>query len=153
MRKEQERSFYEVPLVCNLVTHIGCGSRSKPVLLDLQKESLVKRAWLNRQGTIIALDWKDAVNSKIRQQIAADVFRKHELPAEEMQGKTFAQTLESFTSDGQWLAGSEVDELSKEEAGVLTDRLISITKRKNELNESQEKNSDKKFKTSFMIFS
>jgi len=30
-------SFYKVPLVCGAAPEIGCGSRSKPVLLELEK--------------------------------------------------------------------------------------------------------------------
>ncbi len=44
MREEKEVSFYGVPLVCNAVTDIGCGSRSKPLLIDLQNDRSVKQA-------------------------------------------------------------------------------------------------------------
>jgi len=34
-------SFYEVPLVCGAAPEIGCGSRAKPVLLEMEKNSAV----------------------------------------------------------------------------------------------------------------
>src|SRR5258708_1259674 len=45
-------SIYKVGLICNAAPNIGCGSRSKPVLLTLEKNPAVKEAWLNRQGTM-----------------------------------------------------------------------------------------------------
>src|SRR6266550_2309017 len=40
------------------VEGIGCGSASKPILLDLERQAGVLEAWLNRAGTIIAVVWK-----------------------------------------------------------------------------------------------
>src|SRR5262245_6392697 len=51
-------TFYEVPLVCPAAPEIGCGSRSKPILLQLEQERTVSEAWLNRPGTIVAIVWK-----------------------------------------------------------------------------------------------
>jgi len=53
-------TFHSVNLVCGAATDIGCGSRSKPILLDLQKEPSIKEAWqingnpirVNLSGTI-----------------------------------------------------------------------------------------------------
>src|SRR2546425_5658925 len=41
-------SFYEVPLVCPAAPQIGCGSASKPLLLELERSDVVSQAWLNR---------------------------------------------------------------------------------------------------------
>lgn len=139
MRRGKEVSFYEVPLVCNAVTHIGCGSRSKPVLDDLRNQGSVKQAWLNRSGTVIALEWDDEIETQKRRQTAASVFRKHELPAEELEGETYDENLKSFISKEQWLAGNEVDELSKEEARVFAERVLSVVKKGNSLSEDQER--------------
>ena len=46
--KESAASFYETPLVCNAAPEIGCGSRAKPALLQLEKNPAIKEAWLNR---------------------------------------------------------------------------------------------------------
>jgi hypothetical protein len=34
-------SFYQVPLVCPAAPHIGCGSASKPLLLELESNAVV----------------------------------------------------------------------------------------------------------------
>src|SRR5260370_41803978 len=47
-------TFYDVPLVCGAAPEIGCGSRAKPLLIDLEQQSGIKEAWLNRTGTIAA---------------------------------------------------------------------------------------------------
>ncbi len=47
-------TFYDVPLVCGAYAEIGCGSRAKPALMDMEKNPGVKEAWLNRTGTVIA---------------------------------------------------------------------------------------------------
>src|SRR6266436_10087542 len=52
-------SFYEVPLVCPAAPQIGCGSASKPLLLELEHGGAVSEAWLNRAGTILAVIWPD----------------------------------------------------------------------------------------------
>ena len=57
-------SFYEVPLVCPAAPEIGCGSRSKPILLQLEREEAVAEAWLNRPGTVIAVVWKPETKQK-----------------------------------------------------------------------------------------
>ena len=46
--KEPVITFYKTPLVCNAAPQIGCGSRAKPTLLELEKNPAVKEAWLNR---------------------------------------------------------------------------------------------------------
>jgi hypothetical protein len=50
-------TFYDVPLVCGAAPAIGCGSRAKPFLMDLEQRTAIKEAWLNRAGTIVAIVW------------------------------------------------------------------------------------------------
>src|SRR6266849_4002430 len=59
-------SLYEVPLVCPAAPEIGCGSRSKPVLLALEQQPAVAEAWLNRAGTVMAVVWKAEAKRKDR---------------------------------------------------------------------------------------
>ena len=74
-------SFYRVPLVCNAASHIGCGSRSKPVLLGLEKTDLVTEAWLNRAGNTIAVVWANKTNFADRQKVASQVFSAQKVKA------------------------------------------------------------------------
>jgi RimJ/RimL family protein N-acetyltransferase len=58
-------SFYAVPLVCGAAPEIGCGSRAKPILQALERNSAVAQAWLNRAGTVIAVLWsKDSTEGE-----------------------------------------------------------------------------------------
>ena len=41
-------SVFKAPLVCPAAPQIGCGSASKPILLDLERQAGVLEAWLNR---------------------------------------------------------------------------------------------------------
>src|SRR5262245_49325427 len=61
-------SVFKVTLVCPAAPHIGCGSRAKPILLELEKQDTISEAWLNREGTLLALVWKPAVNKKARKE-------------------------------------------------------------------------------------
>jgi hypothetical protein len=48
-------AFYDVPLVCGAAPSIRCGSRAKPLLVDLEQQAPIKEAWLNRTGTIVVI--------------------------------------------------------------------------------------------------
>lgn len=51
-------SFYEAPLVCHAAPSIGCGSKAKFMLVDLEKyNDAIEGAWLNKRGTIVAVKW------------------------------------------------------------------------------------------------
>ena len=58
MSCEESITFYDVPLVCGAAPSIGCGSRAKPLLLDLERQPAIKEAWLNRTGTVVAIVWR-----------------------------------------------------------------------------------------------
>src|SRR5262250_1016817 len=65
-------SVFKAPLVCPAAPQIGCGSASKPILLDLEKQSGVAEAWLNRAGTRIAIVWKPDSDAATRRKVATD---------------------------------------------------------------------------------
>src|SRR5882757_5092815 len=67
-------TFYKTPLVCNAAPTIGCGSRAKPILLEMEKSPAVKEAWLNRSGTILAIVWKDKPQT---QTVATPIFKEN----------------------------------------------------------------------------
>jgi hypothetical protein len=126
---DENLSFYDVPLVCNAAPEIGCGSRSKPLLLDLEHQSAIKEAWLNRTGTIVAIIWRGPERTE---EVAKPVFERHEI--EFIERINDHETAESFRKKGGWFHGIEVDRLSLEEAqtiaktsvdAALKDKLIS----------------------------
>src|SRR5712664_4514226 len=78
-------SVFKVPLVCPAAPQIGCGSASKPILLDLEKQPGVLEAWLNRAGTRIAVVWKRESDSEARRKVVAEL---KEDRATELEGKS-----------------------------------------------------------------
>src|SRR5438477_10656694 len=60
-------SVYQVPWRCPAALQIGCGSHAKPILLQLEQNAGVSEAWLNRQGTVVAVVWKPDAKRKARQ--------------------------------------------------------------------------------------
>jgi hypothetical protein len=69
-------TFYDVPLVCGAAPAIGCGSRAKPLLIDLEQQTAVEEAWLNRAGTILAIVWSGPIRTA---EVAKRIFEKHEV--------------------------------------------------------------------------
>src|SRR5207247_9712237 len=72
-------SVFKAPLVCPAAREIGCGSASKPILLDLEQQPGVLEAWLNRAGTRIAVVWKPESDASARRKIVADLKEDHEM--------------------------------------------------------------------------
>lgn len=114
-------TFHEVELVCGAAPDMGCGSRSKPILLDLEKEETIKEAWLNRAGTIVAIVWQEDVEPNIN--AVPTIFKKHGKSFKTLNGETYKEQLASFKTD-RWYKGSDVDELSMEEAGRIANQII-----------------------------
>ena len=114
-------SVFKAPLVCPAAPQIGCGSASKPILLDLERQAGVLEAWLNRAGTIIAVVWKPESNAETRRNVATEPKEDH---AVEMQGKSRDEAVKDFLSGKGWYRGADVDRLSEEEAGIIAARLV-----------------------------
>jgi len=117
-------TFYDVPLVCGAAPAIGCGSRAKPLLMELEQRTAIKEAWLNRAGTIVAIVWSGPARTE---EVAKPVFERHEIPYTERRDDK--QTTGSFRSEGRWLRGAEVDRLSLEEARVIAETSASAAAR------------------------
>jgi hypothetical protein len=113
-------SLFEVSLQCPAAPHIGCGTASKPILLQLEQEPGVAEAWLNRPGTQIAIVWKTEVDTASRHNVAAKLTDD----AKEVHGQPRDEALKSFLSGKGWYRGADVDRLSEEEAGIIAARLI-----------------------------
>lgn len=145
-------SFFKVPLVCNAATSIGCGSRSKPVLMDLENTSEVKEAWLNRQGSVIAIVWEQDVSLTDRNKTVGQMFKKHNISPDELVLNNYAENLDSFSEKENWYRGEDVNQLSQEEATIIAKRLLDAIKLKAVLNLNQEQKIRTKIETSFYDF-
>jgi len=113
-------TFYDVPLVCGAAPSIGCGSRAKPLLVDLEQQSEIKEAWLNRTGTVVAIVWGGPARTE---EVGKPVFGRHEIQYTERRNDK--QTTESLRMEGSWLRGAEVDRLSLEEAGEIAETSVA----------------------------
>lgn len=137
-RLEENITFFEVPLICNAAPSIGCGSRSKPVLLEFEKFELVKEAWLNRPGTVIAIVWNEEVDQKDRWRLSNTVFKRHGLKANTLTLDEHAKNSDSFSNRDGWYRGTDVNKLSKEEAEIIADQLMKPVKEKVSLSDENE---------------
>lgn len=121
-------TFHEVPLVCNAAPDIGCGSRSKPILLALENEPTIQEAWLNRTGTVTAIVWQKNTIPNVKAVPA--IFKNHDKSFITLSGDTYKEQLASFYQKDnsekadKWYRGDEVDELSMEEAGRIASKIL-----------------------------
>src|SRR5213080_285535 len=116
-------SVFKVPLVCPAAPQIGCGSASKPILLDLERQPGVLEAWLNRAGTIISVVWKPDSDAETRRNVTAELKEDH---ATELEGKSRDESVKDFLSGKGWYHGADVDRLSEEEADIIAARLVRL---------------------------
>src|SRR6266850_2616964 len=112
----KDASVYQVPWRCPAALQIGCGSHAKPILLQLEQNPGVSEAWLNRQGTVVAVVWKPDARRKARQS-AEKVLKEAE--ASKLRADAQGKALADFESGKGWYRGADVDRLSEEEAGVI----------------------------------
>ena len=114
-------SVFKAPLVCPAARQIGCGSASKPILLDLEQQPGVLEAWLNRAGTRIAVVWKPESDASTRRKVVAELKEDHAIELDE---KPRDEAVNDFLSGKGWYRGADVDRLSEEEADVIAARLV-----------------------------
>ena len=114
-------SVFKAPLVCPAARQIGCGSASKPILLDLEQQPGVLEAWLNRAGTRIAVVWKPESDASTRSKVVAELKDDRAI---ELDGKSRDEAVKDFVSGKGWYRGADVDRLSEEEADVIAARLV-----------------------------
>ena len=120
--------FYDVPLVCGAAPDIGCGSRAKPVFIEMEQHTNIKEAWLNRAGTVIAVvaghsmpDWKQIAEA------VEPIFKKYDVPATYVEDrKRQDELMPDFRAEGKWYKGVDVDKLSIEEAGRLAEKAVKF---------------------------
>jgi hypothetical protein len=117
-------SVFQVPLRCEAVPQIGCGSMSKPILLELEREPIIREAWLNHTGTVLAIIGSDASNHESIAKAVESVLVKNGVSFNELTGDAYATELKSFTARTDWYRGADVDALSKMEARTIAERMV-----------------------------
>ncbi|TAK83538.1 MAG: hypothetical protein EPO20_18000 [Betaproteobacteria bacterium] len=113
-------SFFRVPLVCEAASHIGCGTRARPVLAELEREPGVREAWLSRDGTVLGVVWADEACDPER---VLSTLRRHGVAGLELKGPEYQRSCDSFAAGG-WYRPMQMQDLSAEEARVIAARLI-----------------------------
>jgi hypothetical protein len=123
-RNANDATFYRVPLMCSAVRGLGCGTRAKPVLLDLQRKSIVREAWLNDAGDVLAVVWTRGSSDTDRESAVKATAAAHDVSMDLLAGEARDTVSTSFGSGTGWHRGIDVDRLSEREAQVISDRLM-----------------------------
>ena len=133
-------TFYEAPLVCHAAPSIGCGSKAKFMLVDLEKyNDAVEGAWLNKKGTIVAVKWNTNTDESKKTEIIKTVSTSHNVELSELSSTEANLYAKTFPNNKQWFKGKEVDQLSKQEAGIIAKNTIASYKAKQLIKPSFEK--------------
>lgn len=120
-------SFYSVPLMCPAARGLGCGSRAKPMLLELERTEAITEAWLDHSGATLAIVWSDSSSAAQRAGALKQIADKHDVPLDEITGPARESSITAFRSGKGWHRGSDVDRLSEQEALVIANRLLDRT--------------------------
>jgi mercuric transport protein len=120
----EDVSFFEVPLECGAAADLGCGSAAKPILRQLEQDSRIASAKINRPGTVLAVAWKDAKNAPAGIPFVMAAFEKNDSEAVTLGGPTREKAVREYKA-GQWYGPGDVDRLSEREAEVIASRLVT----------------------------
>ena len=133
-------SFYAAPLVCNAAPSIGCGSKAKFLLVDLEKnKEAIEGAWVNKEGTVVAVKWNSSTDENKKAEIIKTVSTNHNIELTSLASAEATNYANSFPNSNEWFKGKQVDELSKEEAGIIAENTIAGYKKKGLIKPSYEK--------------
>lgn len=118
-----DTGFYRVALKCPAAPDMACGSGSKPVLTDLDSADEVAGVWLHRSGTVLAIAWQPTTAPAQRQALVNQVFALNATVGTPLERPPLAEA-ESFDDPTAWYASDRLDELTREEAGIIAHRLL-----------------------------
>ena len=117
-------SLFRVPLPCGFAPKIGCGSLARPLLVALERTPGITEAWLNHEGTLLAVIGSKNSTGERRAQVVKAALEAEDILPKELRGRSRAAALEDFFVGADWLRGTDVDQLSSREAGVIALRLV-----------------------------
>jgi len=138
-------SLFKVPLQCPAAPEIGCGSKAKPILAALERDSIITEAWLNKAGTVLAVVGAEHSTPESRIKAIQSVLEKRDVTATGLKGVARDTALKDFKSRSGWYRGGEVDQLSKQEAGIIAARLLRRLQTKVSLSDEKAKALDAAF--------
>ena len=117
-------TLFRVPLPCGFAPKIGCGSLARPLLVALERTPGITEAWLNHEGTLLAVVGSKNSTDERRAQVVKAALEAEDILPKELRGRSRAAALEDFFVGADWLRGTDVDQLSSREAGVIALRLV-----------------------------
>lgn len=117
-------SLFQVPLQCPSAPEIGCGSKARRILPALERHSSITEAWLNKAGTVLAVVGAENSTPEARARAVQSILEKRNATATELEGVAREKLIKDFESRAGWFRGDEVDQLSKQEAGIIAARLV-----------------------------
>lgn len=120
-------TFLRVELDCPIVSNLACGSEAKPFLQRLDKRREIKKSWLDRSGTIMAIEWESAPGPALREAALAAVTLNKRCPLETkvLNATERARVATAFHARNGWYQAAEMDQLTAEEAERIAARLVS----------------------------
>jgi hypothetical protein len=113
-----------------MAPEIGCGSLARPLLVALERTAGITEVWLNHEGTLLAVVGSKTFTDERRAQVVKVVLETEDILSEELRGQERAAALEDFFVGADWLRGTDVDQLSSRESGVIALRLVKRLKTK-----------------------
>jgi hypothetical protein len=94
------------------------------LLIDLEQQTPIKEAWLNRTGTIVAIVWRGPARME---EVGRLIFERHEVQYKERRDDR--QIPQFSRTNRRWLPGAEVDRLSLEEAQQIAETSVVLATR------------------------
>jgi hypothetical protein len=117
-------SLFRVPLPCGFAPKIGCGSLARPLLLALERTPGITEAWLNQEGTLLAVVGSRTFTAERHARVVKATLGAEDILSEELRGEARAIALKDFLAGADWLRGTDVDQLSSREAAIIAVRLV-----------------------------
>jgi len=121
-------SFVKVPLSCKAGPALGCGTRAKPILKDLNESKYISSTWINHFGDIIAVNWYENATSEDRKSIINMVLAKHKIISSDLTAEEYNNQSNSFKNEDDWYQFDELYKLSEIEAGIMANNIINAIK-------------------------
>jgi hypothetical protein len=88
--------LFRVPLPCGFAPTIGCGSLARPRLVALERTPGITEAWLNHEGTLLAVVGSKTFTDEHRAQVVKATLEAEDILSEELRGQERATVLEDF---------------------------------------------------------
>lgn len=126
--------FLSIPLCCPAAPGLGCGIAAKPVLGSIATMSSVRRVWLNRAGTTLAVEWQDLPRPANIDTVVAHA-ASHGMRASVLHDDAYDAARSSLGVPGEWVEQADLDRLSAQEARVIAQRLARRLDAKRPLDE------------------